>query len=139
MFKALGVTRRQVSVMVAWQATITMGIAFCSSDFRWVSPSGALWTRFANSVGVVPHPTVPMLTLALVAGALLVANLIAALPGRAIFHPGGVCPEERVMVATHGIRDRATGMSITVTQEQLEGEGLIDDARARSHRPFGCS
>ena len=84
LFKALGVTRRQVSVMVAWQATITMGIALLIGLPVGVAVGRVLWTRFANSVGVVPHPTVPILTLALVAlGVLVLANLIAALPGRA--------------------------------------------------------
>jgi len=84
LFKAIGVTRREVSVMVAWQATITIGIALLIGLPVGVAIGRVLWTRFANSVGVLPAPTVPFLTLSLVAaGVLVLANLIAALPGRA--------------------------------------------------------
>ncbi len=84
LFKALGVTRRQMSVAVAWQATITMSIALLIGFPVGVTIGRVLWTRFAESVGVVPHPTVPLVTLTLVAVSVLVlANLIAALPGRA--------------------------------------------------------
>lgn len=84
LFKALGVTRRQVSSTIAWQATITMAIALAVGLPLGVALGRSLWTRFAGSVGVVPRPEVPALTLALVAvGVLLVANVIAAFPGRA--------------------------------------------------------
>ncbi len=84
LFKAIGVTRRQVSLAVAWQATITIGIAVVVGFPVGVAIGRVLWTRFANSLGVVPHPTVPLLTLTFVAlGVLAVANLIAAFPGRA--------------------------------------------------------
>ena len=42
-----------------------------------------LWDRFANALHVVPEPTVPALSIALIAvGAVLLANLVAAIPGR---------------------------------------------------------
>ena len=69
---------------VAWQATITIGIAIVVGFPLGIAIGRVLWTRFANSLGVVPRPTVPLLLLALVAvGVLVLANLIAALPGRA--------------------------------------------------------
>jgi predicted lysophospholipase L1 biosynthesis ABC-type transport system permease subunit len=84
LLKALGVTRRQVSFAVAWQATITMVIALVIGVPIGVAIGRTLWIAFANSLGVVPRPTVPFMTLALVAAAvLIIANLIAALPGRA--------------------------------------------------------
>ncbi len=83
LLKALGITRRQVSAMVAWQATITMGIALLLGLPVGIAIGRSLWVKFAESVGVVPQATVPLFTLALVAlGVLVVANLIAALPGR---------------------------------------------------------
>ena len=42
----------------------------------------ALWDQFADALHVVPEPTVPALTIALIAiGALVLANLVAAIPG----------------------------------------------------------
>jgi len=42
----------------------------------------ALWNRFANALHVVPQPTIPPLTIALITiGALILANLVAAIPG----------------------------------------------------------
>ncbi|MDQ6697069.1 MAG: hypothetical protein M3Z46_06380 [Actinomycetota bacterium] len=71
-------------MVVAGQATITIVIAHVIGPPLSAAVGRVLWTGFASSVGVVPHPTVPMLTLALVAvGVLILANLIAALPGRA--------------------------------------------------------
>ena len=42
-----------------------------------------LWNRFAAALHVVPDPTIPAFTIALIAiGALVLANLVAAIPGR---------------------------------------------------------
>jgi len=42
-----------------------------------------LWTLFANNIYAVPRPTVPFIPLVIVAlSALVLANLVAALPGR---------------------------------------------------------
>jgi ABC-type lipoprotein release transport system permease subunit len=42
-----------------------------------------LWDAFANNLNAVPDPTVPAVSVVLVVvGALLFANLVAALPGR---------------------------------------------------------
>ena len=41
-----------------------------------------LWTRFAHLIFAVPQPTVPTLAIAYIAlGALILANLVAAVPG----------------------------------------------------------
>ncbi len=43
-----------------------------------------LWAVFARTLGVVPDPTIPVLSVVLVAvGALVFANLVAAQPERA--------------------------------------------------------
>ena len=43
----------------------------------------ALWTLFAREIYAVPHPTVPALSVVLVAlSTLVVANLVAFVPGR---------------------------------------------------------
>jgi hypothetical protein len=42
-----------------------------------------LWILFARGIDVVPSPTVPVLTVVLVGvGAIVFANLVAAIPGR---------------------------------------------------------
>jgi predicted lysophospholipase L1 biosynthesis ABC-type transport system permease subunit len=81
--KTLGFVRRQVSATVAWQATtfaavgLVIGIPLGIGAGRWV------WTLFAEQLGVPPEPTVslPAVFLAIPV-TVLVANLVAALPGR---------------------------------------------------------
>jgi hypothetical protein len=69
---------------VAWQATtltllaLALGIPIGIAVGRWI------WTAFSNQLGIVPSPAVPLPTLLLaVPATLLLANLIAYLPGRA--------------------------------------------------------
>jgi len=81
--RALGFTRRQLAASVAWQSSaaavvgVVLGVPIGIALGRW------LWTLFADGIAAVPHPTVPVGTVALVAlGALAFANLVALLPGR---------------------------------------------------------
>ncbi len=83
LLKTLGFTRRQLAVAVAWQASvaaivgIVLGVPVGIAFGRW------LWDLFARAIYAVPSPTVPALEVVLVAlGALVVANLVAALPGQ---------------------------------------------------------
>ena len=81
--KTLGFVRRQVSATVAWQATtfavvaLALGLPIGIAVGRWI------WTVFADQLGVPPEPVVnlPVILLA-VPATLLLANLIAAVPGR---------------------------------------------------------
>jgi ABC-type lipoprotein release transport system permease subunit len=42
-----------------------------------------LWDLFAREINAIPAPSVPVLPVALIAiGALLLANIVAAIPGR---------------------------------------------------------
>jgi ABC-type lipoprotein release transport system permease subunit len=68
---------------VAWQATIdaviglVVGIPVGIALGRW------LWVLFAHEIYAVPLATVPVLALVYVGlGALVLVNLVAALPGR---------------------------------------------------------
>jgi ABC-type lipoprotein release transport system permease subunit len=83
LLRTLGFTGRQLLSAVAWQASVAgaigavFGIPLGILVGRWV------WTLFANSIYAVPHPTVPFIPLVIVAlSALVLANLVAALPGR---------------------------------------------------------
>jgi hypothetical protein len=82
LLKTLGFTRRQLAAVVAWQAStdVTLGaivgLAVGVVVGRW------LWELFARNIDVVPAPIVPLASIAIIfVGALILANLIAAVPG----------------------------------------------------------
>lgn len=81
--KTLGFVRRQVAAAVAWQtstialAAAVVGVPLGVAAGRWA------WTVFASQQGVVSDPVIPVVTtLLLLPAALLLANLVAAIPGR---------------------------------------------------------
>jgi ABC-type antimicrobial peptide transport system permease subunit len=83
LLKTLGFTHRQLATTVAWQASVAaligviVGIPLGIILGRW------LWVLVAHEIYAVAQPTVPVLQVILVAmGALVAANLVAALPGR---------------------------------------------------------
>ena len=82
--KTLGFSSGQVRTTVAWQATTlgllaaVIGIPVGIACGRWV------WIVFAHQLGIVPRPAVPFLTFSVLAAlTLVVANVVAILPGRA--------------------------------------------------------
>ena len=82
LLKTLGFTRRQLVATVAAQASVAaiigtvVGVPVGVLTGRW------LWTLFAHSISAVPQPTVPTLSIAIVAvSALVLANVVAAIPG----------------------------------------------------------
>jgi predicted lysophospholipase L1 biosynthesis ABC-type transport system permease subunit len=79
--KTLGMTRRQVRAVVAWQTTLTLVIAMVAGVPLGIAGGRLAWHAFAGSLGVVPVVEVPVLALVLGLAALLLAgNLLAALP-----------------------------------------------------------
>ena len=83
LLKALGFTRRQLRACVAWQATVAAALGAVIGVPVGIVLGRQLWILFAHSIYAVPEPTVPPLAVILVGfGALLLANLAAALPGR---------------------------------------------------------
>ena len=83
LLKALGFTRRQLAAVVAWQATVAVAIGTIIGVPAGIVLGRALWKSFANQIHAVPKPIVPVLPIVLVAlGALVLANLVAAIPGR---------------------------------------------------------
>jgi hypothetical protein len=83
LLKALGFSRRQVVTTVAVQSTIAVGLGALIGLPLGIVVGRSLWNLFANSIHAVPHVVVPTSTLLLIAGAALVmANVIAALPAR---------------------------------------------------------
>jgi hypothetical protein len=82
--KTLGFTRQQVRHTIAWQATTIAAIALLIGLPTGVAGGRWAWRLFAAQLGVLPEPAVPLAAILLaVPGALIVANLIAAAPGRA--------------------------------------------------------
>ena len=82
LLKTLGFTRRQLAATVAWQASLAVAVGVIVGVPVGIVIGRALWDQFASALHVVPQPTVPALTIALVAiGALVLANLVAAIPG----------------------------------------------------------
>ena len=83
LLKSLGFTQRQLSVTIAWQATVVAFIGIVVGLPLGTVIGRQLWILFANNINAVPDPSVPVLSLLLVAlGALVFANLVAAVPGR---------------------------------------------------------
>jgi ABC-type lipoprotein release transport system permease subunit len=82
LLKTLGFTRRQLAAAVAWQSTVAVGIGVVVGVPVGVVFGRWLWDLFAHNIDVVPAPTVPALSIVLVAlSALVLANLVAAVPG----------------------------------------------------------
>jgi FtsX-like permease family len=82
--KSLGFVRGQVAATIAWQATtfavvaLAIGVPLGLAAGRWA------WRLTADALGVASGAVVPWpATVAVVAGTLLAANLVAAVPGRA--------------------------------------------------------
>lgn len=81
--KTLGFIRRQVTATIAWQATTFAAIALLVGLPVGVAAGRWVWTAFADQLGVPTEPlvSVPKILLSIPA-TLLLANLIAAIPGR---------------------------------------------------------
>ena len=83
LLKTLGSTRRQLASVVAWQSSIAVLIGTVVGVPLGIVVGRVLWTVFADEIHAVPSPSVPVLTVAFVGlGALVLANVVAAIPGR---------------------------------------------------------
>jgi hypothetical protein len=82
--KTLGFVRSQVRATVGWQATTLVSVALIIGVPLGIAVGRWAWTLFADGLGVVAVPRVPLLVIALlIPGAVLVANLVAAAPAAA--------------------------------------------------------
>ena len=83
LLKTLGFTRRQLAVTVSWQASVAAIVGIILGVPGGIALGRWLWDLFARDIYAVPLPTVPLLEIVLVAlGALVLANLVAAVPGQ---------------------------------------------------------
>ena len=82
LLKTLGFTQRQLVAAVAWQASVAAVIGIVIGVPLGIVVGRWLWTLFARQIYAVPQPSVPVLSVLLVAlGALVLANIVAAWPG----------------------------------------------------------
>ena len=80
--KTLGFSRAQLRGTVAWQASVLTLVAVVVGLPIGVAAGRWAWRVFADQLGIVFVPVVPvLLVVALVPAALLLANLVAAAPG----------------------------------------------------------
>ena len=83
MLRTIGFTGRQLARSVTWQASVAVGVGIVVGVLLGIVLGRAVWTLFADQIYAVPTPTVPILEIAgLAAAALVLANLVAAVPGR---------------------------------------------------------
>jgi FtsX-like permease family len=83
LLKTLGFTRRQLGGAVAWQSSVIVVIGLVIGVPLGIAAGRWLWLAFARELSAVPDPTIPAGSIALAAvAALVLANVIAALPGR---------------------------------------------------------
>ncbi len=82
LLKTLGFTKRQLAATTAWQASTTAAIGTIVGVPIGIILGRWLWILFAHSINAVPDPTVPTISITLVAiGALVLTNVIALFPG----------------------------------------------------------
>jgi hypothetical protein len=83
LLKTLGFTARQLSSVVAWQATVAVVVGAVVGVPLGIVLGRTMWNLFAREISVVPTPTVPVTVVVLIpVGAVVLANLVAALPAR---------------------------------------------------------
>jgi hypothetical protein len=81
LLRVLGFTQRQVLAAVRWQASVIVAVALLAGIPVGVIGGRIAWSSFADQVGVIAQPVVPLAVLgAIVAGALLLANVAASVP-----------------------------------------------------------
>ncbi len=81
--KILGFTRSQLRAVVAWQSNVAVAIGTVVGTPVGIIIGRTLWDLFAQEINAVPAPVVPVVPIVLIAiGSLLLANAVAAVPGR---------------------------------------------------------
>jgi FtsX-like permease family len=81
LLKSLGMLRRQVALSVTWQTTTVAVIGIVLGVPLGIAAGRAVWSTFADNLGVGTQPVVTASEIALLAlGTLVVANLLAVIP-----------------------------------------------------------
>jgi hypothetical protein len=83
LLKIIGFTRRQVAAAITWQSSVATAIGTVVGVPLGVVLGRFLWDLFAHEIYAVPNPDVPIFSVVLIiVGAMVLANLVAAIPGR---------------------------------------------------------
>ena len=83
LLKILGFTRRQLAAAITWQSSVATAIGTVVGVPLGVVLGRFLWDLFAREIYAVPSPDVPISSVVLIiVGAMILANLVAAIPGR---------------------------------------------------------
>jgi ABC-type antimicrobial peptide transport system permease subunit len=83
LLKTLGFTKRQLAAAIAWQATVAVTIGCVIGIPLGIALGRFLWDLFVHQINAVPDPTIPALSIVLIAvAAIILANLVAAVPGQ---------------------------------------------------------
>jgi hypothetical protein len=83
LLKTLGFTSRQLSSVVAWQATVAVVVGAVVGLPLGIVLGRSLWILFAHEISVVAVPSVPVTTVVLIAvGAVFLGNIVATFPAR---------------------------------------------------------
>jgi hypothetical protein len=83
LLKTLGFTQRQLATTVAWQASVAAVVGLLIGVPLGIIVGRQFWILFARNIHAVPQPVVPMTSVIIVAvGAVILANVVAAFPGR---------------------------------------------------------
>ena len=83
LLKSFGFTQRQLAAAVAWQSTVIVVVGLVVGIPLGIALGRLLWQLFAHQLSAIVDPTIPAISILVVAvGALVLANLVAALPGR---------------------------------------------------------
>jgi hypothetical protein len=83
LLKSLGFTKAQLASAIAWQASVAVVIGCIIGIPLGVALGRFLWDLFVRQINAVPDPTIPTISIVLIGlGAVVLANLVAAVPGR---------------------------------------------------------
>ena len=81
--KTLGLSGRQLAAVIAWQSNVAVTIGVIVGVPLGIALGRLLWDLFASEMHAVPTPNVPVLSVVVIAvGAVVLATIVAALPGR---------------------------------------------------------
>ena len=129
LLKTLGMTRRQVRAIVAWQTTLTLGIAIAVGVPLGIAAGRWAWRSFAGSLGVAPVTVVPLLLLAAGGAALIAGGQPAGRRAR-----GGRRPDTGRGHAAHRVtaQGQAGGQSWPVAAGD---RAVLPGARQPAHSP----
>jgi len=85
--KTLGLSGRQLGAIVAWQSSVTVAIGTIIGVPLGIVLGHVLWNAFAEAIHAVPVTSIPPPYVAAIAvGAVVLANLVAAVPARTAAH-----------------------------------------------------